>query len=69
MMMQECIDGESVLELYSERQPSTRWYEYFAEHWPNVTVTWTFAAGDDANMEAAIGKILAKPSKPWWKLW
>jgi hypothetical protein len=69
LMAQEGISGDKVLRLYSERQPSPDWYEYFAKHWPNVAVTWSFGPHDDAKMEAEVGKLPAKRDKPWWKFW
>ena len=69
LMAREGIGGAKVMSLYSERQPSPEWYEYFEKHWPNVAVTWSFGPGDDAKMEAEVGRLLAKPDKPWWKFW
>ena len=69
LMVQQGITGDKVLRLYSERQPSAEWYDYFAKNWPNVAVTWSFAPGEDAKMEATVGKDMAKLSKPWWKFW
>ena len=68
LMAQENISDERVLRLYSERKPSPRWYEYFAQHWPQAEVTWSFGPGDDAKMEAAVSKLL-KGKRPWWKFW
>ena len=31
--------------------------------------TWLFASGEDAKMEAAIGKLLAQSRKPWSRFW
>src|SRR5258706_11193150 len=67
LMAKQGISGEKVLNLYSERQPSDKWYEYFDKHWPNVAVTWSFGPGEDARMEAEVGEVLAKRDKPWWK--
>jgi hypothetical protein len=69
LMAEQGISGEKVLRLYSERQPSPEWYAYFAEHWPKVAVTWSFGPGEDARMEAEVGKLLTKRDKPWWKFW
>ncbi|HYE20838.1 MAG TPA: hypothetical protein VEA69_20495 [Tepidisphaeraceae bacterium] len=69
LMKQEGISGDRVVRLYSERQPSPEWCEYFATHWPNAAVTWSFCPGEDARMEAVVGKLLAKRDKPWWKFW
>jgi hypothetical protein len=69
LIAQEGISGDCVIALYSERQPSPEWYEYFAAHWPNAGITWSFAAGDDAKMEAAIGKLRGQSNRPWWRFW
>ena len=69
LMAQEGIDGECVLRLYSERQPSPEWQEYFAAHWPNAAVTWSFAKGAEAMFEAAVRELLSEPKKPWWRFW
>ena len=69
LLAQEGIDGDCVLRLYSERQPSPEWCAYFAAHWPNAAITWSFTLGEDAKMEAAVGELLAEPRKPWWKFW
>ncbi len=69
LMAQEGIDGDNVLQLYSERQPSPEWYAYFAAHWPNAAITWSFAQGEDAKMEAAVGELLGASRKPWWRFW
>jgi hypothetical protein len=69
LMAEEGISGDRILRLYSERKPSPKWYEYFAEHWPNAAVTWSFAPGEDAKMEAAVDELLIKGVKPWWKFW
>ena len=69
LMAQQGISGEKVLRLYSERQPSAEWYAYFAEHWPNVALTWSFGPGDDIKMEAEVGNLLANRNKSWWKFW
>lgn len=53
-MAQEGITGERILRLYSERKPSPEWYAYFARHWPNAAVTWSFGPGQNAEMETAI---------------
>ena len=63
------MDGDCVRQLYSERQPSPEWYEYFAAHWPNAAITWSFAPGEDAKMEAAVRAIRRESTKPWWKFW
>lgn len=71
-MAREGVGGEGVIRLYSERRPSDKWYQYFAAHWPNVAVTWSFAAGEDAKMEASIERVLKsrkKSKKPWWRFW
>ena len=68
-LAQNGIAGSQVTRLYSERQPSPDWCLWFAEHWPHVAVTWSFAEGEGAKMEAAIDKLLTRPEKPWWKVW
>jgi hypothetical protein len=69
LMVQEGISGDCVLRLYSERQPSLDWRKYFAEHWPNAAITWSFEVGEDAKMEAAVEQVLRESRKPWWKFW
>jgi hypothetical protein len=69
LMEREGISGDSVLQLYSERQPSPQWYAYFAAHWPNANITWSFAAGEEARMGAAIDRLVGGPKKPWWRFW
>ncbi len=64
LMAQEGISGHRILRLYSERKPDPKWIEYFAQHWPNAAVTWSFAPGEDAKMEAAVNELLANPRKP-----
>lgn len=69
LMAEEGISGNRILRFYSERQPSAEWCKYFAQHWPNAAVTWSFGPGDDAKMEAAVDELLTKGTKPWWKFW
>jgi hypothetical protein len=69
LMAQEGIDGACVLRLYSERKPSPEWSEYFAAHWPNAEITWSFGPGEEAKMEAAVDKLVTKSKKPWWSFW
>jgi len=64
LMAQNGIRGDEVLRLYSERQPSPEWYAYFAKHWPNVAVTWSFGPDDDdATIAAEITAFRAKRDK------
>jgi len=68
MMTEQGISGDKVRRLYSERQPSPEWYEYFERNWPNVKVTWSFTPDEEAEFEEAVGKLLSA-KKPWWKFW
>ena len=70
-MASQEIGGERVMRLYAERQPSPEWYAYFAKHWPNVAVTWSFGPHENDKMEMAVGSLLEKAQrpKPWWKFW
>ncbi len=69
LMAREGINGDCVLRLYSERQPSPEWQEYFAAHWPNAAITWSFEPGEAAKMDAAVGELLGESKKPWWRFW
>jgi hypothetical protein len=69
LMAREGIAGAKVLRLYSERRPSAEWCAYFAAHWPNAAVTWSFGPGEDTRMEAEVGRLIAKWDRPWWKIW
>jgi hypothetical protein len=69
LMEQDGIGGHAVLRLYSERKPSVAWYEYFAEHWPNADITWSFGPNEDDKMQKAIDRLLPNREQPWWKFW
>lgn len=63
------IRDDQVVRLYSERKPSDEWYAFFAENWPQVAVTWSFADGEEAEFEAALDQLRRSQGKPWWKFW
>jgi hypothetical protein len=67
MLNEQGISGDKVLNLYSEHEPSTEWYDYFKQNWPNVNVTWSFAANEDKKFEKAVDNLISK--KRWWKFW
>jgi hypothetical protein len=69
LMAEVSVSGAQIVRLYSERQPSPQWYEYFAQHWPNVEVTWSFGSGEEAVMEEALDDLYRRGAKPWWKFW
>ncbi|MFO0892196.1 MAG: hypothetical protein U0790_24045 [Isosphaeraceae bacterium] len=69
LMAQQGIPGDRVLRLYSERQPSPEWQDYFAAHWPNAAITWSFAPGEEATLDAAVNELLGGAKKPWWRFW
>jgi hypothetical protein len=69
LMAEVGVSGPQIVRLYSERQPSPQWYEYFAQHWPNVEVTWSFGPGEEAMMDEALDDLYRQDAKPWWKFW
>ena len=56
LLAQEGIDGDCVLRLSPSDNRARSRCTYFAARWPNAAITWSFALGEDAKMEAKVGE-------------